>query len=56
MMIALLSFQFSHYDPQVEHNRQRLIRIISVAGPYIGFCVIFGMLWRLIWLLKHTDH
>jgi hypothetical protein len=52
-MIALLSFQFSHYNPRVERARERLIRIISVAGPYIGFCVIFAMLWRLIWLLKH---
>ena len=28
----------------------------GVAGPYIGFGVIVGMLWRLIWLLKHTLH
>jgi hypothetical protein len=28
----------------------------GVAGPYIGFGVIVGMLWRLIWLLKHAPH
>jgi serine/threonine protein kinase len=56
MMTVLLAFQFSHYDPRIENARQRLIRAISVAGPYIGFCVIVGMLWRLIWLLKHAPH
>jgi serine/threonine protein kinase len=56
MMTVLLAFQFSHYDPRIENARQRLIRAISVAGPYIGFGVIVGMLWRLIWLLKHTPH
>jgi serine/threonine protein kinase len=54
MMTVLLAFQFSHYDPRLENARQRLIWAISTAGPYIGFCVIVGMLWRLIWLLKHT--
>ena len=56
MMTVLLSFQFSHYDPRLENARQRLFQAISVCGPYIGFCVIVGMLWRLIWLLKHTHH
>jgi serine/threonine protein kinase len=56
LMMALLAFQFSHYHPELEHARERLLRAISVTGPYIGFCVIVGMLWRLIWLLKHTPH
>jgi hypothetical protein len=56
MMTVLLAFQFSHYDPRLENARQRLIWAISTAGPYIGFCVIVGMLWRLIWLLKHSHH
>jgi serine/threonine protein kinase len=53
LMMALLSFQFSHYHPQLEQARDRLLRAISVAAPYIGFAVIVGMLWRLSWLLKH---
>jgi eukaryotic-like serine/threonine-protein kinase len=56
MMMALLSFQFSHYDPEFEHDLHRLFRPISIAAPYVGFAVIVGMLWRLIWLLKHTNH
>lgn len=53
LMTALLSFQFSHYNPRIENARQRFFRIISVAGPYVGFCVIVGLLWRIIWLLTH---
>jgi eukaryotic-like serine/threonine-protein kinase len=56
LMIALLSFQFSHYNPRIEEARERLIRFISTVGPYIGFAVIIGMLWRLIWLLTHASH
>lgn len=56
LMIALLAFQFSHHHPRLEHTRERLIRAISVAGPYVGFGVLVGMLWRLIWLLKHPYH
>ncbi|MGA2281592.1 MAG: serine/threonine-protein kinase [Verrucomicrobiota bacterium] len=56
LMVTLLSFQFSHYNPRVEHARERVLRIISIAAPYIGFGVIVGMLWRLIWLLKHAPH
>jgi len=56
MMTALLAFEFSHYNPQLETLRFRLVRAISVSGPYIGFCVIVGMLWRLLWLLKHPPH
>ncbi len=56
MMTVLLAFQFSHYDPRIENARQRLFQAISTAGPYVAFCVIVGMLWRLIWLLKHAHH
>jgi eukaryotic-like serine/threonine-protein kinase len=56
LMIALLSFKFSHHDPDFENDLQRLFRPIMVAAPYIGFAVIVGMLWRFIWLLKHTGH
>ena len=56
LMIALLSFQFSHHDPDFENDLQQLFRPIIAAAPYIGFAVIVGMLWRLIWLLKHTGH
>jgi len=56
LMVALLSFQFSHFDPAREQAQDRLLRAIGVAAPYIGFAVIVGMLWRLIWLLKHTPH
>ncbi len=53
LMIALLAFKFSHYHPRLEHARDRLIRALTVTGPYIAFLVLVLMLWRLIWLLKH---
>ncbi|HTY88620.1 MAG TPA: serine/threonine-protein kinase [Candidatus Acidoferrum sp.] len=53
LMMALLSFQFSHYDPERQRAQDQLMRVIGVVAPYIGFAVIVGMLWRLIWLLKH---
>ena len=56
LMMALLSFQFSHYDPDFESDLQQVFRPIMIAAPYIGFAVIVGMLWRLIWLLKHAGH
>ena len=52
-MTTLLAFQFSRYHPRIDPARQPLIRAITVVGAFIGFCVIVGMLWRLIWLLKH---
>lgn len=56
LMTTLLAFQFSHYNPRIEHARQPLLRAVSVVGAFVGFCVIVGMLWRLIWLLKHGPH
>jgi len=53
LMTTLLAFQFSHYHPRLDPARQQLVRIVSAIGLFIGFCVIVGMLWRLIWLLKH---
>jgi eukaryotic-like serine/threonine-protein kinase len=54
MMTVLLAFQFSHYHPRIENARQRFIRVICTVGPFIGFGVIIGLLWRLIWLLEHS--
>jgi serine/threonine protein kinase len=54
MLTDLLAFQFSHGNPRVEKARQRLIQAISIGGLIVALGVIIGMLWRLIWLLKHT--
>jgi hypothetical protein len=46
----------SRHDLRIKKACQRLIRTISVTVPDTGFCVIARMLWRPIWLLKHTRH
>ena len=56
LMTTLLAFQFSHYHRRPDPARQRLVRAISVVGLLVGFCVIVGMLWRFIWLLRHGSH
>ena len=56
LMTTLLAFQFGHYGPRMDPAHQRLVRAISIAGGFIAFCVLVGMLWRLIWLLKHPPH
>jgi serine/threonine protein kinase len=53
LMMALLAFEFSHYNPRFERTRDRSIRIFSATAPYFVFIVVILMLWRLIWLLKH---
>jgi hypothetical protein len=37
-------------------TRWRLIRAVSIAVPFVGFCVFTEMLWRLLWRLKHARH
>ena len=53
MMTDLLAFQFDHRRSRFAHAHQPWIWAISILGGLIAFCVIVGMLWRLIWLLKH---
>jgi eukaryotic-like serine/threonine-protein kinase len=54
MMTALLTFQFSKHNPRKENARERLVKIIGIAGVIFGFGVIIGLVWRLVWILNHT--
>ena len=54
LLTALLTFQFSKHDPRKEINRDRLAQIVGIVGLVFGFGVVIGLLWRLIWILKHT--
>lgn len=53
LLTALLSFQFSHYNPGRERLNLRIIKIIGIVGAIVGFAVVIASVWRLIWLLKH---
>ena len=54
LMTALLTFQFSKHNPRKEKARERLAKTIGIVGLIFGFGVIITMLWRFIWVVKHT--
>ena len=53
MMLALLNFQFNRDHLRRKRNEQFLTQVARIAGPIIAAGIIIGMLWRIIWLLKH---
>jgi serine/threonine protein kinase len=53
MMLALLNFEFKRDRLRRKRNEQFLTQIARIAGPIIAAGIIIGMLWRIIWLLKH---
>jgi eukaryotic-like serine/threonine-protein kinase len=53
MMLALLNFQFNRDRLRRKRNEQFLTQIARIAGPILAGGIIIGMLWRIIWLLKH---
>jgi serine/threonine protein kinase len=54
LLTALLEFQFSTHNPHKQKARYRLSEIIGIGGMIFGFGVIIAMVWRLVWILKHT--
>lgn len=53
LLTALLSFQFSNYDPRKEKARHRSLQLVSAGGLLVGAVFIALSVWHLIWLLKH---
>lgn len=53
LMTALLSFQFSRYDPRREKARRLSLKLVSAGGLLLGVIVITLSVRHLIWLLKH---
>ena len=53
LLTALLSFQFSRYNPGRERFNLRIIKIIAIVGAIVGFMVVIAAVWRLLWLLEH---
>jgi serine/threonine protein kinase len=52
LLTAVVSFQFSRYDPRKEKARRRLLTLISAGGLLIAAIFIALSVWRFIWLLK----
>lgn len=55
LLTALVSFQFSPYDPRKEKARRRAIQLVSVGGLLLAAVVITLSILHLIWLLKHAQ-
>jgi serine/threonine protein kinase len=53
LLTALVSFQFSRYDPRKEKARRLSLKLVSAGGLLLAAVVIALSVWRLIWLLKH---
>jgi hypothetical protein len=54
LMTALLTFQFSKPRLRKFKVLDHYSGIISIGGMMIGFGYVIALLWRLIWVLKHT--
>ena len=53
MMLALLNFQYSRDTLRRKRKEQLLSRVVRILWPIVAAGIIFAMLWRLNWLLKH---
>ena len=53
LLTALVSFQFSNYDPRMEKARRGLLKLVSAGGLVLAAVVITLSVRHLIWLLKH---
>jgi eukaryotic-like serine/threonine-protein kinase len=55
LLTALLSFQYSPYDPRQEKARRRVLKLVSAGGLLLAAVVITLSIWHFIWLLKHGE-
>jgi eukaryotic-like serine/threonine-protein kinase len=55
LLTAVVSFQFSRYDPRKEQARRRLLKLVSAGGLLLAAAVITLLVWRLIWLMEHEQ-
>jgi hypothetical protein len=53
-MLALLNFQFNRDHLRRKRNERFLTQVARIGWPIIAGGIIIAMLWRLIWLLKHS--
>lgn len=55
LLTALVSFQFSQYDPRKETARRLSLKLVSGGGLLLAAVVITLWIWHFIWLLKHGE-
>ena len=55
LLSALLTFQFSHYNPRKEKIISTSARVIGIVGLLVAIAVVIFMILRIIWLLRHSS-
>lgn len=55
LLTALVSFQFSKYDPRKEMARRLSLKLVSVGGLLLAAVVLVLSIWHFIWLLKNAQ-
>ncbi len=55
LLAALLSFQYSPYDPHQEKVRRRVLQLVSAGGLLLAAVVITLSIRHLVWLLTHGE-
>jgi eukaryotic-like serine/threonine-protein kinase len=53
LLTALVSFQFSRYDPRKENARRLLLKLVSAGGLLLFIIIITLSVKRFLWLLNH---
>ncbi len=53
LLTAVVSFQFSNYNPRKEKAHRRLLQFVAISGLVIAAVVITLAVKRFLWLLEH---
>ena len=53
LLTALLSFQFSRYNPRKENVRRLTVKLVSAGGLLLFLIIIALSVKRFLWLIKH---
>jgi eukaryotic-like serine/threonine-protein kinase len=54
MMLALLAFQFDQAALRNREHTALLTKVFAVIGAIAALGVLGGLIWRFIWLMKHS--
>lgn len=55
LLTALVSFQFSRYDPRKVKALKLSLKLVTVGGILLAAGVVALAIWRLVWLLHHHE-
>ncbi|MEJ0090786.1 MAG: protein kinase [Limisphaerales bacterium] len=53
MMLALLAFEFNKDALRKSEKMRLLTKVFAVVGAIVALGIFIGVIWRIIWLIKH---